>query len=387
MSENTSFAATFRSEDEETPRYIAADVRDAGILFQVVIPKTGSTTLKYTSGLLWNELFRLKNSSFTESLPFLAGDCGNPLKDHMSKCVSMIPCVDEKQQEVGRCHFHNPSNHLSRTEISHGYLLERNIDLIKIPTHLIRFVTMLRQPVDRVASEFYQWKRGWCCGWFYSPELTSLRATIELKDFVQHRDCPANNRQTWMLADLPLLRGESERKFDVVTPSQFSRYFSQRYAGASNYSAALNDDTNLLRSAQHFVAAASMVGLTEAMGLSVAMLLFAVPQARDHLFERTTAEGGAEGGGAPAEAHGGLSKAGVVVQREERCWRLKAGLGPTGKREVHVRHDRASQYSLSAAVRADVARRNVLDEDLYRSAVEAHRKTAATFGLCADQPS
>jgi len=139
---------------------------EAGLMVQVVVPKTGSTALKYSLAPAWKALFGGPNVS---AVPFLAGDCEAPHNDHHERCVSQrtFPCVGMPvrrglggagavpQRDVGyRCTFHPPSQHLSWAELRRGFLPERGIDLGALRPTII--VVVLREPVARVASEFHQ---------------------------------------------------------------------------------------------------------------------------------------------------------------------------------------------------------------------------------------
>ena len=94
------------------------------LVLQVVIPKTGTTSLRYTLKPFWDLLFAnvsdeenaaaaknlansAGNSTFLSFPPFLAGDCESPKHDGMRRCCSSkwFPCIQGPS-----CHYHSPAH-------------------------------------------------------------------------------------------------------------------------------------------------------------------------------------------------------------------------------------------------------------------------------------
>jgi hypothetical protein len=122
--------------------------------------------------------------------------------------------------------------------------------------------TIIRSPVDRVISEYKQWKRGWCCAYFFSGELQGARSRITLEEFVRHKDCPANNRQAWMLG----AQGGQ--------PSGFPQYFMHHYGNRNDYVDRMNRDQDLLLRAKKTIDQMPAVLMQDDMAMSVVMLVF-----------------------------------------------------------------------------------------------------------------
>lgn len=316
------------------------DLMDSGLIFQVVIPKTGTTALKFSSGVVWRDLFMKNRTNLLSKLPYLAGDCDHPKKDGMERCVTskLFPCG----KGVRSCRSQHPASHITYSEMRDHFLRERGISIDSFTAGRVTYMVVARDPAERVVSEYYQWKRGWCCSWFFSSDMIRQQGNMTLDDFIAHRDCPAHNRQTWMLADLPPLLTDDGK---MILPSQFSLYFSKRY-GTSNYVAKLNADESLLTSANVFLSKATVLGLTDHLEDTLSML-FSVTAARSELFYKTS--------------HG--------------CWSLK--------KPVTMRHDRAIKHALlTENQRRAVMQRNDLDVKLYASAVRKHQALMRQYAVC-----
>lgn len=342
---------TSKTEDKSYLQ-ILSSVRSSGLIVQVVIPKTGTTAFKFSLGPLWQRLFNLDknmNSSQLAPFPFMAGDCDHVRQDHMATCITgnkIFKCLN------GRCHCHPPPNHITFTEIVNGYLAERGISYFTIPRNRVAIVTILRNPIDRVVSEYHHWIRGWCCSWMFSDDMIKNRINMTLSQFISHPDCPANNRQTWMLADLPFLRAADGR---MITPSQYQQYFSIFY-GAKNYADYLNQDKSLLNSAANFLNNANVVGLTERMSVNIALLLFSVA---------------------------GVSRRGTFFESTSSgCFKLKV----LEEVPLIVRHDRAVKYEEASPIDRELARqRNSLDLTVFKIAEERHQQLLLKNKICTEQ--
>jgi len=187
----------------------------------------------------------------------------------------------------------------------------------------------------------------------FSDDMIRNSKNMTLGQFISHPDCPANNRQTWMLADLPFFLASDGR---MVTPSQYQQYFSLFYAGAKNYSDYLNQDSSLLKSAAHFLANANVVGLTDRMSVNIALLLFTVAGvAKRHAFFDLTSSG---------------------------CFKLKL----SEEVPLVVRHDRAVHYEEASPIDREVARqRNSLDLKIFKLAEDQHHQLLLKNKICTDQ--
>jgi len=366
------------------------------LIFQVTIPKCGTTALKFILRHAWLKLFRSANTTMVKALPFLAGDCEAPKSDAMENCVANrnFPCLaTPANNENGHheCLFRPPSNHLGFSE-TRGFLAERGINLESIPRQRLVYLTVLRDPMARVASEFFHWKRNWCCGWFFSGALSRRKENMTLLEFVEHSDCPANNRQAWMLADLPMFE-RNQHPNSFYSPSEFRDYFKRRYAGASDYVARLNRDESILTSAGTFLDSADVVGLTERMEATLALTLFAFPAGRDTFFRfrrrpsRLLNEGSSlnaanisAGVGEIRSEDRGLTEAKndrLKSTLMEGCWELKEDSG------FSVRHDRQADYIVHPNEHKATRARNSLDLILYSKAVEIHHRLLQKYHLCA----
>ena len=337
---------------------------DGFLIVQVVIPKCGTTTLKQGLRPVWDKLFASTNQSLAESLPFMAGDCEGGKHDGMQRCIiseyrNNFPCIAKKNfglNDIARghgCIYHSASNHLTYSEIKDGFLRERGIYLAAMPRERLVYHTILREPTDRVASEYFHWTRGWCCQWFFSKALTNQRTNITLENFVKHEDCPANNRQAWMLADLPALQRYSQQSAEnnsYVIPGMFRDYFKRRYGGADDYAAELNRDESVLKSAEVFLSKADVVGLTASMEMTLAMTLFSFSAGRESFFSQTPTG----------------------------CWELDRGRGT----RLSMGHERASSYIVQPSERSLMKERNALDTRLYNKGKAAHRRLIQKYGLC-----
>jgi hypothetical protein len=381
------------------PSHLAAlqAMNETGTLIvQVTIPKCGTTALKFILKYAWLKLFHSSNITIVKSLPYLAGDCESPKSDGMENCVAHrnFPCLATPRNKKGEhsCMFRPASNHLGLSELR-GFLAERGIDLRSIPRPRLVFLSVFREPTARVASEFFQWKRNWCCGWFFSANMTLNRANMSLLEFVEHEDCPANNRQTWMLADLPMIQRNPENDFSFFSPSEFRDYLKRRYLGAADYVAQLNRDESILRSAENFLGVADVVGITERMEMTLAMTLFSFPAGRENFFTyrtprklskqslfssaagRNSLEEG-EGRGRPNMGEAAKARSQVLV---EGCWELKEEGG------LAVRHDRRAEYAVQPNEHEAIRVRNKLDLRFYDKALVAHERLVEKYRLCGEE--
>ena len=120
---------------------------------------------------------------------------------------------------------------------------------------------------------------------------------------------------------------------------------------------------------------ADVIGLTEQMPLTLAMFLFAIPAARQHLFVWRADNNDNDSSSSSRSSTSG-------------CWQLRkqieAGLVPTPKEA----HTRAVAYpSLPTLLELELARsKNRLDLSLYAHAANAHSRLRAASQLCSDQP-
>jgi hypothetical protein len=438
------------------------------LIVQTVIPKCGTTAMRLSLRRYWEHLliddddasvqmgaqallgtFSGSNTSSpprngtssSQPMPFLAGDCGSPHMDKMKRCITnkFFPCLrgrtstarsrpqQNETKRNGRCRYHFPEHHISYSELMTGFLPERGIRLNADDPRVVYF-TIFREPVARVVSEFYQWKRGWCCMWFFSPGLSALRESMNLSAFVQHPECPAHNRMTWMLADLPSQyssqrNGESNSGGGgggggaVLRPSDFSKYFSARYGGeersteqdestdgggGGGVASVINHDRRLLESALRYIRRPNVVvGLTESLAETLALFLISFPAGRDAFFTRdsrgargapcwslrqdlkkwaahnsTAAAAFEDGDGDTTSAaiNGGGGEGGGERGRTRRI---------TATAAVTIRHDRNATYEPpSDAETAAIRRRNALDIELYEAALQIHAAQLKRSELC-----
>jgi hypothetical protein len=288
-----------QSASKENHHHLLNEMSHDGLVIQTVIPKCGTSSMVKAMADMWEYIYAHHKERFP-IIPYYAGKCRQVQYDKNEKCVGEIfGCPTQKQ-----CDYHVAmiADHLSLSEIKKGYLKERGIDLNTLRINRVYYITIMRHPVNRVASEYHHWRRGWCCAWFFSNELQAAKKweNFTLSDFVRHKDCPANNRQTWMLADLPLYdttgnenlssgatkKKSSTDKFEVFThpplqPSYFHKYFRHHYdkVGKLNYSLQasvsygelLNNDISMLQSAKLFVEKADAIGITEDLQTTVAL--------------------------------------------------------------------------------------------------------------------
>lgn len=127
---------------------------------------------------------------------------------------------------------------------------------------------------------------------------------------------------------------------------------------------------------------ADVIGLTEQMPLTLAMFLFAIPAARQHLFvwRADSNDNDSTSDGSSSSSDGSSSSSG--------CWQLRkhseAGLVPSPKEA----HTRAVAYpSLPTPSEVELARStNRLDLSLYAHAANVHSRLRAAYQLCGDQP-
>jgi len=403
-------------------------------MVQVVLPKTGSTTLKNLLGPRWRLLER-SNASLTGPPPLLAGDCETPARKKRgfrrgatNLCVTDRTAPCSSRAGTRDCRFAAIANHLSYSEAVRGFLGERGIfDLMPPATRRLVIFTVLRPPLARVASEYHNWRRGWCCGWFFSSDLARVGGgNLTLEEFAAHPDCPANNRQAWALADLPLLRkpaqagGGAAAAASAVgaaealrsdgpaafgayySPSQFPHYFRLRYGGRPDYAAALNRDTGLLASAQDTVATkAAAVGLTGDMEATLALVLFAATPPPGSPASPASSLGSASPverghgsffswrpGGLVAGFEAGSGAAGQAAAGARGCWQLEFALTGAPSEAIalpvrEMRFDRAANYSTAPAdVAAAVLARNALDVRLYATAVATHNRQLRDYRIC-----
>ena len=391
---------------------------EPAIILQVVIPKTGTTSWKYSMKPYWDVLFGgvseeehvraaqallALNSSASSSLsssssppppptlhggvPFLAGACENPHHDGMRRCCTsqmLFPC-DRK-----RCAFRSPSHHLAFSEIKDGFLPERGLAhfmTMPVYTRTVMFFTILREPVSRVISEFHQWKDGWCCNWFFSADMMALRPSMNLTAFISHRDCPALNRQAWMLAEFHRAGSPSSPLFDAH-PSNFAAFFGNLY-GASNYTAKLNRDRDVLLSALRFIQRPNaVVGLTEDLPATLALVLSALPpELRQQFFTEALEPVGRSG-------HLDTEDGSSSERRVARCWRLrdlKMGAIRASEKSpeaVRVKWSRKATYRpASKEEKALISERGALDRSLYAEGRNVHHIELQKRRLCSSSSS
>ena len=163
------------------------------------------------------------------------------------------------------------------------------------------------------------------------------------------------------------------------------------------------------RSAESFVSRADVIGLTEQMPLTLAMFLFAIPAARQHLFVwradnhdigSSSSSGGNSKSGSSSWSSSSTSSSSssgsssssssssASGSSRSGCWQFRrqseVGAVPAPKEA----HTRAVAYpSAPTPSEVTLARaRNRLDLSLYAHAAEVHSKLRATYQLCSDQP-
>ena len=162
------------------------------------------------------------------------------------------------------------------------------------------------------------------------------------------------------------------------------------------------------RSAESFVSRADVIGLTEQMPLTLAMFLFAIPAARQHLFVwradnhdigSSSSSGGNSKSGSSSwsssstsssswSSSSSSSSSSASGSSRSGCWQFRrqseVGAVPAPKEA----HTRAVAYpSAPTPSEVTLARaRNRLDLSLYAHAAEVHSKLRATYQLCSDQP-
>ena len=162
------------------------------------------------------------------------------------------------------------------------------------------------------------------------------------------------------------------------------------------------------RSAESFVSRADVIGLTEQMPLTLAMFLFAIPAARQHLFvwradnhdiDGSSSSSGSRRSGSSSwsssstssssrSSSSSSSSSSASGSSRSGCWQFRrqseVGAVPAPKEA----HTRAVAYpSAPTPSEVTLARaRNRLDLSLYAHAAEVHSKLRATYQLCSDQP-
>jgi len=285
------------------------------LIIQVPIPQTGSTSLMRTLKQIYDHMDAsdARSRAAGQDLPdrpWMVGKCGYYQIDHVSHClVHQNPCqhhewpcptVDPwhdappgapghvarpvangsqtRALKAPKCWYGPVELHLSYSEIV-LYMWERGI-LRPNPPPLLQqpiFFVVLRHPVHRVTSEYHHFMRGWsCCTQFYSKDLNARQHSqnLTLQEYVEHADCPANNRQTWMLAPklLPAIVAGSSvlgklKDATPLSPLKFPLFFRSYYGGSPDYVAKLNADEDLLASAKRFLDRCAVVGTTEDLNL------------------------------------------------------------------------------------------------------------------------
>jgi len=226
-----------------------------------------------------------------------------------------------------------------------------------------------------------------------------------------------------MVADLPLIWAPGHPSLGpvgpqhILSPSQYHRYFPRYYEGLDGgidvdlgrelgpgpspvpYGERLNSDRALLASGEAFLRGAQVVGLTEALGPTMAMVLFSFPAGKEQFFEwrpdrdSTADQTGSLGAGAGAAEEQGAGGAGGRAggRAEGRlCWGLRArGLGAEGRDKgsgpvLAMRHDRqdSTHGPPSAEDSAAIGVRNALDLRLYASAQARFEAIRTEHRLC-----
>jgi hypothetical protein len=386
-------------------------VSQDGLVMQTVIPKCGTTSMLTAMASTWEYIYG--NQQDFPAIPYFAGNCKQVLYDKVEKCFSKNngfnispPWGDNIFKcAPSRCKYHTIDNHLSLSEIKQGYMVELGIDINLMSISHVYYITILRNPIYRVASEYHHWKSGWCCPWFFSDDITKHRteSMFSLSDFVQHRDCPANNRQTWMLADLPLFSAPSGRS---IVPSQFSNYFSFYYkdkirndtaypsSSSKSYSQYLNEDVDMLKSAMSFVTRADAIGITEDLSTSVALFfasMFSSPplpssaqKSVNDLETPTTST--THSLLAENKAFLRLFKKDDDEKGHVGCYRLHYKFEDDEHDMIHksisAPHQRHADYNISEEEKMILKKYNRNDVILYDLAVKMHNRQVSKYNLC-----
>lgn len=200
------------------------------------------------------------------------------------------------------------------------------------------------------------------------------RESITLLEFVAHPDCPALNRQTWMLADF-----KHHRSAGGV--SNFQRFFGEYYyQHSANYTARLNQDYAILESAMGYLQRPNVVvGLTEQLHATLALVLFSVlPSAsRSLLFTKTRTVSSTDGRRMHERREASLT---------DECWRINAIAGFKGQlspKSKFIRHDRKASYRSTSDEEIGIIRqRSALDGQLYVAGVKIHEIDLKKNQLC-----
>lgn len=369
------------------------NIIENGLIIQPVIPKTGSTTLRHIMAPIWKYIF--SHPEWFTSQPYLAGSCFAPKL--MANCMinQNFPCIvpidetrplDRIDSNQGRyelrCSLGFPINHLALSEIKNGFLYERGLNMSflnqRIPNKVF-YVTVLRHPIKRVASEFYHWKKKWCCDWFFSDDLQQSRLNISLMDFVQHVDCPANNRQTWMLAELPLLPIINKRNnmMKIVGASQFFSYFPAYYNHNKSYTRRLNEDMSLLASSSRFIEQAHAVGITEQMDSTLSLIyasLFLNMHSKQnfHSMFRITNK----------NCYEMYYQTSDDTSQEQNAYHLASQLDAIRQARLKVGTARHLSYTISIEERDAIERHNQLDIALFKVAKRVNSEQLLKYNLC-----
>lgn len=234
----------------------------------------------------------------------------------------------------------------------------------------------------------------------------SKRLNMTITEFVKDPMCLAHNRQTWMLADLPLL---PTSRGGLLLPSSFPQYFQHRYVqtssdqkvtssnDADDLCSKINQDAGLLESALGVLNQAALVGVTDKLDHMIEHFVFKfLPQLPRKLFfdhfqteSRTLAPSSSEvAPQSQPEPHS------VDPASGRRCWKFRGmaarphdgtGLsnGVLGTTRARVAHARAmpprSQGTLGNATRALIARHNTLDVQLFDRASRLQVEQRAAF--------
>ena len=187
------------------------------VLLQVVIPKAGTTT----ASELLPPLLDLVNAQkqARDSSWIMSGKCS-------SRSHNVDLGLDVKGAGRPWC-LHHDQEYVTHQSWAEALQWTKAKGIVPRASRVVPFA-ILRDPVQRLVSEFTYWQRtGWrCCTHFFSTDLQRRRQNMTLRDFVLHPDCPAHNRMTWMLG-APCEEGPANRS-EVLRASTFPHYWKQR---------------------------------------------------------------------------------------------------------------------------------------------------------------
>jgi hypothetical protein len=156
---------------------------------------------------------------------------------------------------------------------------------------------VIRDPVERVPSEYDHLSRGWCCPYFFEGgeiakfmfggKLRAKYAHDKFLWYLRHPDCPANNRQSWTLADFG---GSMAEGFAV--PSSFVLFWRPWYGYAANYTLRMNNDDRMLALGIQFVDTAVAALVNEELCFGSALLLYRFEGTRNFVTKACDRGGG-----------------------------------------------------------------------------------------------